>query len=114
MNLARTYGYDNSDEWVNMGQGSPDIATSLHIDITIKPKYSNTSGINVFRNQVSDFYNTYYNINSNINNINISNGGRLCLSKLLYMFKDKKVACISPEYTAYYELFLYFNINYID
>ena len=114
MNLAKTYGYDNSDDWVNMGQGSPNIANSLHIDINIKPKYSNTSGINVLRNQISDFYNTYYNINSNVNNINISNGGRLCLSKLLYMYKNKKVACISPEYTAYYELFLYFNINYID
>ena len=114
MNKARTYGYDGFSNWVNMGQGSPDIPDALHIDLYIKPKYSTTSGLDVFRTQISDFYNTYYNINSKANNINISNGGRLCLSKLLYMFKNKKVACISPEYTAYYELFLYFNLNYID
>ena len=114
MNKANKYGYNTSNEWINMGQGSPNIEEPLNININLYPKYSEINGIKSLRNKISNFYNYFYDIKSDFNNINISNGGRLCLNKLFFLLKNKTFGCISPDYTAYYELLQYNDINYIE
>ena len=38
----------------------------------------------------------------------------ILLHLLFFLLKNKTFGCISPDYTAYYELLIYNNINYIE
>jgi len=115
MNEAKKAGYtNNDDDWVNMGQGSPNTSNLIINNLNILPNYGDVGGLQEMKLLISNYYNYFYNINCISDNINISNGGRLCISKLFLLLKNKKFACISPDYTAYYELFNTLNIQYLD
>ena len=100
-------GYsDNNPEWVNLGQGSPelDLKIDLNKNLNILPKYSPLNGINNLREYISKYYKDNHYLICSKNNISICNGGRLAITRLMFLFNNCRIGCISPDYTAYSEL----------
>lgn len=117
MSRANALGFDyESDQWANLGQGSPetgplDLAPERIHNLQIDPsaqKYSPVPGCNDLRQKVADFYNAIYRRDKasqyTKENVSIAGGGRLALTRLAASLGNINMGHFLPDYTAYEEL----------
>lgn len=117
MHKARALGftYDNP-EWANLGQGSPETgplpeAPPRIKQLTINPSshsYSPIAGQVELRQKVADLYNYIYRRDKasqyTYENVSISGGGRIALTRLVAALGNVNMGHFLPDYTAYEEL----------
>lgn len=113
---AEGFGYGDPD-WSNLGQGAPEtgpIAGELSRlnEIVVDPKmseYSPVAGDEELRQRVADLYNSRYrqglSSQYTYENVAISAGGRVGLSRLAAALGGINLGHLLPDYTAYEELF---------
>ena len=117
MTEAERHGYvSGSREWINLGQGAPEVG-----DIPGSPdriqnipvlgddyEYSSIDGTAALRQAVADFYNQRYRQNKaskyTKENVAISSGGRVAVTRLVSTLGRGHVGHLLPDYTAYEEL----------
>lgn len=117
MHQATQAGY-NSDkpDWVNFGQGAPETgslpdAPARIQSITIPGdgchEYGPVAGIQELRQAVADLYNARYRGGDKkpyrAENVAISGGGRIALTRLYAILGNVHVGHVLPDYTAYEE-----------
>ena len=117
MTEAAKRGYRRGDpEWSNLGQGapetnalpgSPERITSLSFT-TDDHEYAPLDGIPELRDAVAELYNRRYRVGKTSQytreNVAISSGGRLALTRLVSTLGRGHVGHFIPDYTAYEEL----------
>jgi aspartate/methionine/tyrosine aminotransferase len=117
MHEAEQYGFSyDSQEWSNLGQGSPETGilpdAPPRIDtITISSsnrQYSPIAGNRVLRQAVADYYNAHFRQGKasqyTADNVSIASGGRLALTRLASALGNINMGHFIPDYTAYEEL----------
>jgi aspartate/methionine/tyrosine aminotransferase len=117
MHKATQLGFSyESDEWANLGQGSPETgsipeAPARIESVTIEAsyhEYSPIAGNMALREGVADFYNRVYRQGKKskytAENVSISGGGRLALTRLAAALGTINMGHFIPDYTAYEEL----------
>lgn len=117
MHRALEAGYEAQDEnWVNLGQGAPETdelpgAPKRLTQIQVNPneyEYSPITGQKVLRQKVADLYNHLYRQNKSSQytweNVSISGGGRVALTRLVASLGNINMGHFLPDYTAYEEL----------
>ncbi|MDM8519118.1 pyridoxal phosphate-dependent aminotransferase [Anaerolineales bacterium HSG6] len=117
MNEARKLGFSYDDpQWANLGQGSPETgpipgAPPRITELTIDPsshRYSAIEGEIKLRQKVADFYNEIYRKDKKskytYENVSISGGGRVAITRLAAALGNINVGHFLPDYTAYEEL----------
>lgn len=117
MHKAREMGYATGHpEWANLGQGAPETgdlpgAPERIETITINPnqhEYSPITGENELRQRVADMYNALYRQGKRsqytYENVSISGGGRVALTRLAASLGNINMGHFLPDYTAYEEL----------
>lgn len=117
MTEAARYGYvRGAPGWANLGQGapetgiipgSPDRLTSLSFT-TDDLEYAPVDGLPELRDAVAELYNSRYRRGKKSQytreNVAISSGGRLALTRLVSTLGRGHVGHFLPDYTAYEEL----------
>jgi aspartate/methionine/tyrosine aminotransferase len=117
MHKARALGftYDNP-EWANLGQGSPETGPLPNAPpriehLTINPNshsYAPIAGQIELRQKVADLYNYIYRRDKasqyTYENVSISGGGRIALTRLVAALGNVNMGHFLPDYTAYEEL----------
>lgn len=117
MTKAAEYGFDYHDpEWANLGQGSPETgllegSPERIENIQIEPEsqsYGPVAGINELRQKVADYYNLFFRKDKKskytYENVCISGGGRLSLTRIAASLDSINMGHFIPDYTAYEEL----------
>lgn len=117
MSEADRHGYRRSGEgWANLGQGQPETgdlepATPRVQSVTIDAadhEYSAITGLPELREAVADHYNRRYRrgmpTSYSVENVAISAGGRIALSRLAAALGRINLGHFLPDYTAYEEL----------
>lgn len=117
MTEAEKHGYDPEDpEWVNLGQGQPEIgelpeAGERIRNIEIREEdheYAPIAGIWELREAVADHYNRMYRrgmpTKYSAENVCISGGGRLGLTRVAASMGTMNLGHFLPDYTTYEEL----------
>jgi aspartate/methionine/tyrosine aminotransferase len=107
---------DGSKEWSNLGQGAPETGhlegmssriESVNIDISMH-EYSPVAGQKQLRQKVADLYNSLYRKGKKSQytweNVCISGGGRIGLTRIAASLGDVNMGHFLPDYTAYEEL----------
>ncbi len=116
-NEARKLGFDPfSSEWANLGQGAPEAGelpggppriTSVDVGVR-EHEYSPVVGRTDLRDAVAALYNRRYRSGKKSqytrNNVAISSGGRLGLTRVVSTLGQTHVGHFLPDYTAYEEL----------
>ena len=109
------FSYDNP-EWANLGQGAPETGalpgSPARIEqITIDPnrhEYGPITGQIALRQKVADMYNDLYRQGKasqyTYENVSISGGGRVALTRLAAALGNINMGHFLPDYTAYEEL----------
>lgn len=105
-----------SEDWSNLGQGSPEVGhlpgspsriTSLKINPS-QHSYSSVSGNIMLREKVADYYNQIFRQGKSskytYENVSIAGGGRIALSRLAAALGNINMGHFLPDYTAYEEL----------
>jgi aspartate/methionine/tyrosine aminotransferase len=117
MHRARGKGYRaDHPEWANLGQGAPETGelpgapprvTSVQIDPS-RHEYGPITGENNLRQRVADLYNALYRQGKRsqytAENVSISGGGRVALTRLAAALGNINMGHFLPDYTAYEEL----------
>jgi N-succinyldiaminopimelate aminotransferase len=111
--LGFSYG---NEEWANLGQGAPETGpltgaperiTSIPVDAR-HHEYAPVPGLGDLRAAVAELYNRRYRVGMRsqytAENVAISSGGRLALSRLAATLGRTHVGHFVPDYTAYEEL----------
>lgn len=108
-----------SEEWANLGQGAPETGplpgeeqtACTSIDVSTY-EYAPVAGLWELREQVAKLYNTLYREGKSsqytAENVAISSGGRLALTRLASALGTIHVGHCIPDYTAYEELLTVF------
>lgn len=117
---AAKLGFTNGDpDWCNLGQGQPEVGTidgaPPRIDsLKVAPAdhaYGPVAGTQALRKAVADHYNRLYRADRRsqytADNVVISAGGRLALSRLLAALGTVAVGYQTPDYTAYEDMLAY-------
>ncbi|PIQ76949.1 pyridoxal phosphate-dependent aminotransferase [Candidatus Peregrinibacteria bacterium CG10_big_fil_rev_8_21_14_0_10_49_24] len=117
---ARAKGFSlESDGWANLGQGAPETGPLpgeekggvTSIDVSTY-EYAPVAGLWELREQVAMLYNTLYRKGMSsqytAENVAISSGGRLALTRLAAALGNIHVGHCIPDYTAYEELLTVF------
>lgn len=112
---ARGYYYGNA-EWANLGQGAPETGqledgpervSSISL-VDGDHEYAGVAGLWELREAVASLYNQRYRRGMksqySAENVSISSGGRLALSRLAAALDRMHVGHFLPDYTAYEEL----------
>jgi hypothetical protein len=120
MDEAAKLGFCKEDlEWVNLGQGEPEVGKLLggaeRIEaFTIEPnddRYGPTNGIEVLRKAIADYYNRLYRKDKiskyTSNNVSIAMGGRLALTRIFTILGKTRLGYKTPEYPAYQDMLNY-------
>ncbi len=119
---AMKIGYRMGDPaWSNLGQGQPEVGNlagapprldSLKIDIG-DHGYGPVEGLPELRQAVADHYNRLYRAGCasqyTMENVAISAGGRLALSRCGATMADVRIGYFTPDYTAYEDLLTTFD-----
>lgn len=119
---AMKVGYRMGDPaWSNLGQGQPEIGVlegappryeSLNIDLA-DHGYGPVEGLPELRQAVADHYNRLYRVGKSsqyaMENVAISAGGRLALSRCGATMADIRLGYFTPDYTAYEDLLTTFD-----
>lgn len=117
MTEARAAGYSPDDPgWTNFGQGQPETGilpgaperiSDVHINVQ-DDEYAPVPGIWELREAVADHYNRMYRRGMpsqySAENVSISGGGRLALSRIAAALGSIHLGHFLPDYTAYEEL----------
>ena len=126
MARARAHGFHyGHQEWANLGQGapqtddipgSPERLHSLSLDHSTS-EYSPVAGDETLRQAVADLYNARYRQGRrsqySYENVAISGGGRLALTRIAATLGNINLGHFLPDYTAYEELLNTFS-NFIS
>lgn len=117
MHRARAQGYEAGDqEWANLGQGAPETgalpgAPDRINQISINPdqhEYGPITGEIELRQRVAAMYNALYRQGKRsqytYENVSISGGGRVALTRLAATLGNINMGHFLPDYTAYEEL----------
>ncbi|MBA3533205.1 MAG: pyridoxal phosphate-dependent aminotransferase [Ardenticatenales bacterium] len=117
MHKATQQGFSYHDpEWANLGQGSPETGTLPEAparisEMRINPAhqaYAPVEGQIALRQKVADFYNQMYRQGKSsqytYENVGISGGGRVALTRLAAALGNINMGHFLPDYTAYEEL----------
>jgi N-succinyldiaminopimelate aminotransferase len=112
---ARGFSYESPD-WVNLGQGAPETGPleganprihHIEVDDTTH-EYSPVGGLWELREAVAALYNARYRrglpSQYTAENVSISSGGRLALTRLASSLGSIHLGHLLPDYTAYEEL----------
>lgn len=107
-----------STVWANLGQGAPEttaFGTEQEPPIVIDEvtnEYAPVAGLYELRTKIAELYNTLYRSNKTskytAENVAISGGGRLALTRLAAALGNIHVGHCIPDYTAYEELLTVF------
>jgi hypothetical protein len=122
MGEAIKYGYKkDSKDWINFGQGSPEASFIAGAPQRIKKinmesscnSYAPVSGLVRLRKKVADLYNNLYSKREkrklSYENVDISGGGRLAISRIIAGLNNAKIAYFVPDYTAFEGVLSVFN-----
>ncbi len=116
MNEAERHGYSPGDlNWVNMGQGQPEVGPITGAlprirlqDVTLEAGddgYGPVEGIRELRQSVADHYNRLYRRGKGSqytsDNVSITSGGRCALARALGSLGRVRVGFVSPDYASY-------------
>ncbi len=106
----------DAQDWANLGQGAPETGPlpespkrveTLYSDASVQG-YAPVDGEVALRQQVADFYNSCYRQGMasqySYENVAISGGGRLALTRLAAALGNINMGHFIPDYTAYEEL----------
>ena len=117
---AAKFGYRNGrPDWCNLGQGQPEVgriegAPSRLAWITLEPHdhaYGPVGGIEELREAVAEHYNRLYRVDADSRyrkeNVSVSSGGRVMLSRILTTLADVRLGHRVPDYSAYEDLLGY-------
>ncbi len=119
---AMKIGYRMGDpSWSNLGQGQPEIGVlegapprydMLKIDLA-DHGYGPVEGLPELRQAVADHYNRLYRVGKSsqyaMENVAVSAGGRLALSRCGATMADVRIGYFTPDYTAYEDLLTTFD-----
>ena len=118
MDKATKMGFSyGNEEWSNLGQGAPETgeinSVKRHItEIEVDPvtsEYAPVAGTMELRQAVADLYNKRYRNSKaskySYENVAISAGGRVALSRLAASLGNIHLGHFLPDYTAYEEIF---------
>jgi aspartate/methionine/tyrosine aminotransferase len=106
----------DSLEWANLGQGAPEVGSFNQAVKRIEKicvdescyEYGPVSGQKELRQQVAELYNSLYRQGKKSKytweNVSISGGGRLALTRLAACLGNINIGHFLPDYTAYEEL----------
>lgn len=119
---ARLGFHYGNDAWANLGQGAPetgplpdgpDRLESIAVDVNSQ-EYGPVAGLMELRAAVADLYNARYRRGMpsqyGPENVAISSGGRLALSRLAAALGRTHIGHFIPDYTAYEELLELFEL----
>jgi aspartate/methionine/tyrosine aminotransferase len=120
---AARRGYTPGDPgWVNLGQGSPEVGpldgapprvSELRLDIG-QHRYSPVGGLPELREAVAEYYNHFFRRGKrtrySAENVCISAGGRLALTRAVAALGSINLGHFLPDYTAYEELLSIFRL----
>lgn len=123
MTEAQKRGYRYGDEaWANLGQGAPETGPlpgapdrlgSIEVEINAQ-EYGPVPGLTDLREAVAELYNHRYRrglaSRYTAENVAISSGGRLALSRLAAALGRTHIGHFLPDYTAYEELLEIFEL----
>jgi aspartate/methionine/tyrosine aminotransferase len=116
MTEAARLGFEyGSDDWANLGQGAPEAgelpgAPARIEDVHVDPRsneYAPVAGLPDLRAAVANLYNVRYRRGKKpytAENVAISGGGRLALTRLAAAIGRTHIGHFIPDYTAYEEL----------
>lgn len=117
MHRARAHGYSaEHPNWANLGQGAPETgelpgAPARITQVSINPtqhEYGPITGQIELRQRVADLYNALYRQGMRsqytYENVSISGGGRVALTRLAAALGNINMGHFLPDYTAYEEL----------
>lgn len=120
--LATEHGFRmGHPDWINLGQGQPEVGEldgapprPNRIDIDIADHaYGAVEGIDELRQAVAAHYNRLYRNGKaskyTAENVAISSGGRLALSRCGAALDDVRLGYFTPDYTAYEDLMTTFH-----
>ena len=108
--------HDNRSEWSNLGQGAPEIGMisgcpDRVTNIPVSPEsheYAPVGGLDSLKDAVAQLYNARYRSGHkhkfSAENVAISSGGRLALTRVVATLGNSNVGHFLPDYTAYEEL----------
>jgi aspartate/methionine/tyrosine aminotransferase len=111
--------YNGNPEWVNLGQGEPEVGEMEGAPPRIKEfiinsndnRYGPVNGIDELRNAIAAYYNRLYRKNKTSNytaaNVSIAMGGRLALTRLFTTLGAIRLGYKVPEYPAYEDMLNY-------
>ncbi len=118
---AQEVGFTStSEEWANLGQGAPEtgalvpdttdnlLPIPVHADLN---EYAPVAGLPALRERVAELYNAFYRKGKmpyTAENVAISGGGRLALTRLAAAMGEINIGHFLPDYTAYEELLTIF------
>lgn len=117
MQKASEKGFQYGDPaWVNLGQGAPETGflegalpriETLNMDSSLY-EYSPVAGLKELRQKVADMYNDLYRQGQTSKytweNVSISGGGRVALTRIAAALGNINIGHFLPDYTAYEEL----------
>ncbi|MCW8140827.1 MAG: pyridoxal phosphate-dependent aminotransferase [Planctomycetota bacterium] len=120
---AAARGYRSGDpSWANLGQGSPEVGplegaperiTSLALDVS-QHRYAPVGGTWELREAVAEYYNQFFRRGKgsrySAENVCISGGGRLALTRAVAALGSINLGHFLPDYTAYEELLSIFRL----
>lgn len=111
--------YNGNPEWVNMGQGEPEVgemkgAPSRITKFSIEPgddRYGPLNGMEPLRRTIAEHYNRLYRKNKSskytADNVSIAMGGRLALTRIFTILGELRLGYKVPEYPAYEDMLNY-------
>lgn len=122
-NEAAARGYRSGDPaWANLGQGSPEVGPlegapprieELRLDVQ-QHRYAPVGGVMELREAVAEYYNQLFRRGQrsrySAENVCISGGGRLALTRAVAAFGSINLGHFLPDYTAYEELLSIFRL----
>ncbi len=108
--------YSGNPEWVNLGQGEPEVGEMKGAPPRIKDfvienndnRYGPLNGIAPLRKAIADYYNRQYRKDRKslytAENVSIAMGGRLALTRIFTIIGAIRMGYKIPEYPAYKDL----------
>ncbi|MFG0330209.1 MAG: pyridoxal phosphate-dependent aminotransferase [Phycisphaerales bacterium] len=119
---AMNYGFRmGAADWANLGQGQPEVGDldgapprlkSIEID-PADHAYGQVEGVDHLREAIANHYNRLYRKGKSsqytADNVAVSSGGRLALSRVGAALKDVRLGYFTPDYTAYEDLLTTFD-----
>ena len=114
---AEKHGFSlESEDWCNLGQGQPETGplpgaperlTYLVVSAD-GHDYAPVGGLKELRHAVANYYNRHYRVGKKIQytyeNVAISSGGRLAVTRVAASLSNIHLGHFLPDYTAYEEL----------